>query len=456
MSWFLNMHPDNENVLTVSEESFDLDCIYARLTELVKHYEIKYAPEYPVPHDDALADRVFQAAVDFFIECGAYVRDVKSVFRFTRQEVLEAIADYRGQCKLGEGKEARSLTSRKPDSAEKPWQHVGSGIVTSTEEIASQIIRANASIASADSMSVNALNTIEGRKIISGQPSEIIGAIRSIKIAREACRLAGRPGLPIINGVATAGCATATIATANPAFGWRTSDGVLVGSLAECKTSWDMMAKVVYCLSLGCNIGLAAAPMLGGYCGGPEGTAVVNAAYAIWGMMVYKCDYYLTLPLHINHRCSTTRDVIWAMALSVQAIARNTTMPTIALAYAAGGPMTDMFYKESAAFIAAAVASGASIQTPHPARAVMADYVTPLDMKTTVDMILACTGMTRKEAGEVLSRLLPMYEDALPDAPVGMSYSECYDLSTATVRNECIELVAGIKKDLRNSGVPLK
>jgi len=190
--------------------------------------------------------------------------------------------------------------------------------------IASKIVQGNASIKAADSMSVNALDKIDGYNIVTGQPSEILGSIRSIKIARQACRQAGRPGLPIINGIATAGSALATIAAANEEFDFRLSDGIIVGTFAEFKTNWEMMAKVTYCLSSGTNIVLASAPMVGGYGGGPEGVAILNAAYVLFGMLVYQCNYYLSLPLHINLSCSTTRDVIWATASSSQAISRNT------------------------------------------------------------------------------------------------------------------------------------
>ena len=440
---------------TVSGESFDLDCLYASLARLTKKYDIKYDPDNPVPCDDALADRVFEAAVEFFVECGVYVQNTRTVVRFPRQEVLDAVANYNGDCRFGEGKEARIFRSRKPDSGTRPWCHVGSGIVASTEEIASKIVQGNASVKAADSMSVNALDKIDGYAINAGQPTEILGAIRSIKIAREACRAAGRPGLPIINGIATAASATATVAAASPAFGLRASDGIIVGSLAEFKTNWEMMAKVAYCQGSGFNIVLASAPMLGGYGGGPEGTAVLNAAYVLFGILVYQCNYYLSLPLHINLSCSTTRDVIWATAVSAQAIARNTNVPTLTLAYAAGGPMTESFYYESAAFIAASIASGVSTQTPHPAKAVLADYVTPLEMKTTTEIALVCAGMTRKEANQVVNALLPKYEQGLATASVGRSYTECFDLETGNPKDEYLSFVERIKKELSNAGIPL-
>lgn len=439
----------------VSAESFDLDCVYATLRRLIDKHGIKYDPDKPVPDDDALADAVFDAAVEFFVECGVYFQDTETVVRFSRHEVLDAVASYDGDCHFGEGKEARIFRSRKPDSSTRPWCHVGSGIVASSEEIASRIVQGNASIKAADSMSVNALDKIDGHNIVAGQPTEILGAIRSIQIAREACRLAGRPGLPIINGIATAGSATARIAAASCEFGWRASDGIIVGALAEFKTNWEMMALVAHCLSSGFNIVLAAAPMVGGYAGGPEAVAILNTAYVFFGILVYRCDYYLSLPLHINLSCSTTRDVIWATAVSSQAIARNTNMPTLALAYAAGGPMTESFYYESAAFIAASIASGVSIQTPHPAKAVLNNYVTPLEMETTTEMALACAGMTRKEANKVINTLLPKYERGLSTAPTGKTYTECFDLATGRAADECLVFVEKIKKELCKAGMPL-
>ena len=57
----------------MTAESFDLDCVYAILSRLLQKYDIKYDPDTPVPSDDALADKVFDAAVDFFCDCGVYI-----------------------------------------------------------------------------------------------------------------------------------------------------------------------------------------------------------------------------------------------------------------------------------------------------------------------------------------------------------------------------------------------
>ena len=68
----------------ISAESFDLDCVYATLLRQINKYDIKYDPDNPVPADDALADKVFEAAVDFFVECGVYFQNTKTVVHLSR------------------------------------------------------------------------------------------------------------------------------------------------------------------------------------------------------------------------------------------------------------------------------------------------------------------------------------------------------------------------------------
>ena len=58
-----------------------------KLREVVKKYDIKYDPDTPVPSDDGLADRVFEAAFEFFLDVGIYVwidQDVKEEMTGTR------------------------------------------------------------------------------------------------------------------------------------------------------------------------------------------------------------------------------------------------------------------------------------------------------------------------------------------------------------------------------------
>ncbi len=219
---------------------------------------------------------------------------------------------------MGEGPDRHVWTPRKPDSRTPPWHHVGTGIVNTDERIAFNLVRDYARIRAAHSVSVPALATIDGCQIASGTPLEVLGAIRSIRIARDALAHAGRPGLAIGNGVAAAGTAMATLAVSSPQFGMRPSDGWLIGALAEMKYDMGALNKAAYLASWGANLGCESGPLVGGYAGGPANVAIVNVAYRIVGQLVLNCDYHLTFPIHITASCSTTRDTIWCAALSAR------------------------------------------------------------------------------------------------------------------------------------------
>ncbi len=441
---------------SMNEQSFNLDVVFPTARKLCEKYNVVYDPENPVPADDDLSYRVYQAAIDFFCDVGVYCTGTHRVIKFTREEVSEAVTNARGECLMGEGKDRYVFTPRKPDSALKPWQHVGTGIVNTDERIAFNLVKAYAGIAEANSVSVPALESIDGQKVLSGTPSEIYGAIRAVKIARDALRDAGRPGLAIANCISAAGTSFATVAASAPQFGLRPSDGWLLGGLAEMKVDLGILNKAAYLLSWDANLSGESGPLVGGYAGGPAGAAIVNVAYMFMGLLVFNCRYHLTFPIHIMKGCSTTRDVLWCVAVSSQATSRNTREPVLNLGYIAAGPMTKQFYYESAAYIATAISSGVSTQTTHPARAVLNDYVTPMEMLGAVELAEGCTGMKRADANEIAKELLARYEDTIDDAPTGKKYQECYDVGTGEPCQEYVDLYGEVKKELRSLGIAYK
>ena len=445
-----------QNGPRMTAETFDLDVVFANARKLCEKYKIVYDPKNPVPSDDGLADRIFQAAVDFVAESGVYCPDTSSAMTFTRDEVLEAVANSRGRCVMGEGKDRYEWTPRLPDSNTQPWYHVGTGIINTDERVAFNLVKSYAQIKQANSVSVPALEKIDGCQVSSGTPSEILGAIRGIEIARDALCHAGRPGLAIGNCISTAGTAVATIAASSPQFGLRPSDGWLVGALAEMKFNMGALNKAAYLSSWGANIGNESGPLVGGYGGGPAGVAVLNVAYRLIGILVLDCDYHLTFPIHITKSCSTTRDVLWCVAVSSQAISRNTKELVWSLGYVAAGPMTKQFFYETAAYLAAAIPSGVSAQTTHPARALLNDYVTPMEMLASVETNRACVGMSRTQGNELAKELLRKYEDRIDDAPTGKRYQDCYDVNTGVPCQEYIDLCGEIKEELSGIGFPLK
>jgi methylamine--corrinoid protein Co-methyltransferase len=439
----------------MSEKDFDLKVFIPKLRNVVKTFGIEYDKESPVPSDDDAADNLFHAAVDFLSQVGVYCQGTNRVIQFSRDEILETAKKAPGRCFAGEGKDAGVLGMRRPDDSKIPWLHVGSGIVGSSEEMITNLTEAFGTIAEANSVAISALDQIRGIPVMGGSPAEVYAAIRNIRMGREALRRAGRPGLPIMNSIATATSAVATIAASAPQFGLRPTDGWLVGTVSEMKIDFGSMNKVAYLLNWGGNIGAETSPIFGGYCGGAAGTAVVSTAYILVGLLIHQGNYQLTFPVHFRYGCSTSRDVLWAVSVSCQAASRNIPMPVIWLAYVAGGPNTRMYFYESAAYLLSAVTSGApSVQTPLPAKAVLTDHITPMEAKFGVEMGIAAAKLKRGQANELVARLLEKYESQLEAAPSGSSYLECFDVSTGKAKQDYIDLYGDVKEELAGMGIP--
>ncbi|MBL7162367.1 MAG: monomethylamine:corrinoid methyltransferase [Anaerolineales bacterium] len=439
----------------MSEQDFDIKVFIPTLRRVVKEYGIQYDKENPVPNDDAATDNLFDAAVDFLSQVGVYCQDTNRVIQFSKDEILDAVHEAPGKCFAGEGKDAGVFGMRKPDDGKTPWLHVGSGIVATSEEMITNLIEAYGSIAEVDSISISALDSIRGIPVMAGSPAEIYAAIRGVKIGREALRRAGRPGLPIMNLISTAAAAVTTIAASAPQFGLRPTDGWLVGAISEMKIDFGAMNKSAYLLNWGANVGAESSPILGGYCGGPAGTAVVSTAYILMGLLVQKGSYQLTFPVHFRYGCSTTRDVLWVVSSSCQAASRNIPMPVIWLGYMAGGPNTKSYFYEAAAHLLTAVTSGApSVQTPHPAKAVKIDGITPMEAKFGVEMAIAASKLSREQANELVIQLLEKYESQIETAPTGSTYQECYNITTSKPGDDYLRLFNEMKDELADMGVP--
>jgi len=438
----------------VREGEFDVEIFYPAVQKTVQEHDIAYDADCPVVCDDRLADAVFAAAMQLLTEVGIYCSDTHRIIQFSEQEVRQAIEEAPGGCQVGEGDEAKTFRARKPEDPTPPWCHLGNGVASSSEELASKLVEGYGRIKHADSVAIPALLCVDGQQIAGGSPLEIEGAIRSVVLARQALRRSGRSGLPILNLNATASSAVATIASSHPAFGVRPSDGWLVGMQPEMKVSFEALNKVTFLLNWGANIGAETSPMLGGYAGGPEGTAVANTAYALAGILVLRGAYHLSFPLDLRLSCSTTRGILWAVGVSGQAISRHLDYPFLSLCYTAAGPATRMYFYETAAYVLDTVVSGLSPQSPIPARGVKTDHSTPLEMQFAAEVAHAAAGMKRETANDVVLELLAKYENDLATAPPGKKYQECYDLEAGQPDREYQTLYEEVKNELCRKGVP--
>jgi len=438
-----------------SEKDYNLKVFVPKLKEVVKKYEIKYDPENPVPSDDDLADRVFRAGVELYANVGTYCVDTGRIIQFTEEEIQEGLATAPSAPVFGEGKDAKPLVARKPESDIPPWCFVGAvGAAVSNEEIFMSLMQAYGKIPLADSITTPTLTTFNGIPIRAGSPLEILGCIRTVTLAREGLRRAGRPGLPIMNSIATAVSDAGKIAGSQ--FGLRPSDGWMIGSMAEMKINFERLNEIAYVLSLGGHVVAETAPILGGYCGGPEGVAVTNVAYHIQSILVYRGSCQDTFPLHVKYSCNTERKVLWAISVSSQAIAKNSHFPLLTISIIASGPMTDMEFYETAAHVITAVVSGSSVESGGGAKNACIDHFTPMMPQWASEVAHAIIGMKRTEANEIIKQILIKYTDNLANPPKGKKYQECYNIETLEPNTEYVVLYKKTKRELTGYGLRFK
>ena len=441
----------------LSEDGFNMKVLIPNITKVVREYGIRYDPEAPVSSDDEVADRLFEAAIEFMTKTGVYCDATNRIIQVKRSEILEAVDHLPGGSIFGEGRDRRLFEARKPEDPSPPWCFVGGGIAVSSEEIAMAQVEGYGSIPLADGISIPPISHVKGMPATGGSPLEIYAAITSVQMGRKALWKCGRPGLPIMNLVSASTSAVGTIAATYPVFGLRPSDGWLIDVIAEMKVNFDTLNRLAFVLSIGGNVGSTALPILGGYAGGPEGTALVMTAYYLLGILLLKGSYHLTCPIHFRYGCSSTRECMWVYSMVGRATSRHMRYPDLANGYAAAGPCTRMYFYEAAAVNLCCVTSGyGGVETVHPAKAVVEDGITPMEARFCTEVAHAAAGMKTEQANEIVQQLLEKYEREIENAPQGKRYQECYDLKTGKPHEDYVRLYGEVKAELSKMGVPFQ
>jgi hypothetical protein len=424
--------------------------------EVAKKYDIKFNPEEVIASDDNLADRLFDAAVDFFLEVGVYSIDTGRVMKFSKNEVFDALEAGVNQIVWGEGRDQRVQKNRKVEDSRPPFCNFTLVGTPYSEETFLQAAMSAAKEPLADCFSAGSLcHTLGGVEVRSGSPIEVEAAIWDIGKRREAARRVGYPGKGMYTMVSAAEKADAMIAAARPEFGALARDGMLCGAIAEMKVDYDRMKKVPFLRRTTYSIGGLYGPLMGGYAGGPEGTCMALVAHHFLGRLVFETEYSCCFPIEIHETCNTTRRMLWLVSTAHQALARNTHLLHFANTFIAAGPCTEVACYELIAHGITAAVSGSDLSPAAVARNRHPERCTGMEGRICAEAAHATTraGMSRKDANELVKKILAKYEDKISDAPIGKTISECYDMERVEPTQEYLDLYEKIKKDVSSMGL---
>jgi len=436
-----------------TERDFDLKILAPKLIEVVKKYGIHFDREQMIPSDDSLADDLWKAGLELYLETGTLCTTSNRRILFKEEEVKEALAQASSHIVVGSGKDAKDMYHRNIEDERRPFIFLGPMGQSCDEELFLPICMAYMQEPIADGVSAPILERISGLALKTGAPSEVLGAVAHTMMIREAARRVGRPGLFLVS-VATAATDGAQIAASNPEWGERLSDGRFVGALAELKVDYSLLRKTVHFHQYGCFVSTLAGAIVGGYTG-TEGSAVLGVAYHLQGLMVSHSHLTCSFPLHMKHSCTTAPETLWATGLVEQAIARNSKLISFAKGKTAAGPCTDMVLHEAAAHGLIGTVSGGNLYVIGAARNKQKERFTPMEAKMAAEVGQAVANMRlrRSDANEIAKKLISKYESKLQNAALGKKFQECYDIHTLRPTPEHVELYKNVKTELRDLGI---
>lgn len=435
------------------DDEFLYDLFLPKMQEVVSKYEIKYDPATPVPADDDLADRIWKAAVEFFLAVGVHNVDTHRRILITEDELNESLFLAPQMHQVGAGHETRWWMPRGVEDERGPFC-IFSPDITYDEDIFLQASMAYVQEPLADGVCGPILEESIGRTIHSGTPTEMAGVMEHAMMLRNAAKLVGRPGLFLV-AVGTAQSDAGQIAASNNEWGVRSTDGRLIGVLTEMKTDNELLNKVAHCKQFGCAIGCLTGAIYGGYAGGAEGTAVLEVAHHLVGLTVYQHNFNNSFPFHMQHTSNSGREMLWLVSLVQQALSRNSRILSTSNGFFNAGPGTEMLFREASAHAIASVVSGGDLWTAAPRHNKYRNYATPLEARLAAETghAIARQGMSRQAACDIVDTLLKKYEDQIAAAPEGKPIQECYELMKVKPQGWYLDLYKAAREELAGLGV---
>lgn len=442
----------------VEEKQFDLS-IFKKTQELKKKYEITYNPDKILDLTGSIADRVFQAGRELFIDIGAYCTTTRRAIKLTEKELDDSVADSPAEIELGEGKDKVKMVHRSVEGTEDPL--VIAGLQTtpfSDEKMMFTIYRLCAEDRCVDGIWGGILLKIDGvYEVIAGTPSEIYQYRKTISILRRAIEAAGRPGMPIISNAPTS---PATIAMFDERDGLRRCDCIVSTGMADMKVTYDDLNRTAYGLAHDVPIHGAHSSVIGGFSATPEGAAIVTIAASLQLVAVHRAVCFRCGTVDSRIKSKVSRNQLWVAGTAIQGLNRNTHLIVDGSIgdHPIAGPGTRQYLYESAAGHIVSTVMGAH-STEGTRKYVVGDvpnFGTPLESRWMGEVCKAAVGLNRIQAQKIVTYLLDKYENNLKNAPEGDTFERLYDQQTLKPIPEYMKIYNEVKSELQNLGLKFR
>lgn len=441
----------------VSEKDFNLKIFWPTLKRKLKEHDITYDPASLIPTDESLYDSVFKAGMELLLEVGIFCLSTSKIIKLKEEEIKNVLKLAPTKI-LGEGKEQITMKHREMESHEPPIIIGGPAGAPISEEMAIPIYMSVAREPIVDMLWVGSLSEVHGTPVRAYSPIEVEAEIMNIVYFRAAFRKVGRPGFPV--GGSPAVSPVADVSASSEEFGWKKTDDREAFILPNLKTDYDQLSKVAHWMHYGCEISGGGQAGIGGFSGGPEGSAVTTVAECLASYILYQATSCWVWIINSLYPGTTSRMTLWANNVASGALNKNTKFPVCqaapCIAYA--GPCTEMNLYEVAASTIGATVVGSHPFSGGGRQGAQIDYVTGMESRFTGEVAYATIGLKIEDANDIIETLVKKYEGNIErkEIPIGKKFQECYDIKTVEPTKEYLELYKKVRKNLEDIGLKWK
>jgi methylamine--corrinoid protein Co-methyltransferase len=417
------------------EKEFDKTQIGLAVQDIIKRYEISWPADVMVPADDALADRLFEAGLTLAEESGLFCVDTRRRMMWTRNELLDNLANNLPQIKIGTGNDEVTIKWRHPDKDSRIPVSGGAYGVPVPEDLYVPVMLSYAQETSLDFIEGPMLTSTYGRPPRANSPWEVVWSWQEKNLAREAAQRAGRPGIAIGTAVGSAShlgeLSTMTYG------GFRQTDKHHLVFTSELKVNYAELIKATHFMHTGATVLGYYNPIFGGYGGGVEGMAILMVA----GQILLDTCFHTTIvnagPGHAHLSCNSFPAMLSGQALAFQALSRNTNLLFSSFLRPTAGPCVPHIFEEIAAIVIASAPSGiAFIEGVHTATGRYESHCSGLEARFMAEITHAAEKLTRDEADSIVKLLAKNYAEIHKAIQKGKPFTECYDLETLSPTEE--------------------
>ncbi len=423
------------------EKTWDIKVVPAKVAEKLKEHGLSrvYDKDQLIPNDDGLADEFWRAGFELAADLGILCTTTRRIIKFSEEELKEVLRNLPGELRYGSREDQVVVTPRKVEDKRPPVCWYGPVGMDIDEELYIPVLRSILQYRVVDQVEHGQVRTIFGRERKAGTPTDVLGGQRRLALHRQACELAGRPGL------------------------WY-DEPEHPNIISELKTDYKTLERVAWHYRHGYTDRLVDAPytlahsIIGGYAGGPEGAALIRTASSILVRPLYSIKFSHNEVFDVRYLGSTGREASWANSISSQAVARNSQILTMGAGTTpSAGTCTKMLLQEIAVSAIKDAVNGNSTTFGLRSRAGRyKNYTTGLEMKFGAEVAKSATGMKRQEANEIAKSLVREYESKLKDPPAGKDFTGCFDVETLQPSAEWLGIYQETWRDLESLGLRSK